>query len=80
MSKGVCGIGFWDMLLRVYAPEEGRKYPLRHKWLFIAVSAPRQILFGGLVSVVSVYSGAVYGQICGQTIGKWGTRYVVKIQ
>ena len=54
------------MLLRVYAPEESWKSPLHHKWLFIAVSAPQLIFFGGLVSVVSVCSGAVYGQICGQ--------------
>ncbi len=54
------------MLLRVYAPEESWRSPLRHKWLFIAVSAPRHILFSGLISVVSVCSRAVYGQICGQ--------------
>ena len=55
VSRGICGIGFWNMLLRVYAP----------KRLFIAIYAPRQILFSGLVSVVSVCSKAVYGQICG---------------
>ncbi len=47
-------------------PEEYEFCPLRCEWLFIAVSAPRGILFGGLVSVVSVCSEAVYGQICGQ--------------
>ena len=54
------------MLLRVYAPEESWKSPLRREWLFIAISATRQILFDGLVSVVSVCSRAVYGQICGR--------------
>ena len=53
------------MLLRVYAPEESCKTPLRREWLFIAISAPWQILFSGLVSVISVCSGAVYGQVCG---------------
>ena len=54
--KGICGIGGCDMLLRVYAPEESCKTPLRREWLFIAVSASQQILFGGLVSVVSMCS------------------------
>ena len=53
------------MLLHTYAPEESCKTPLRREWLFIAVSALQQILFGGLVSVVSVCSEAVYGQVCG---------------
>ncbi len=57
-----------DMLLWGYAPEEYDLCSLRREWLFIAVSAPWEILFGGLVSVVSVYSERVYGQICGQRI------------
>ncbi len=40
------------MLLWGYAPEESWKSPFRRKWLFIAVSAPREMLFGGLVSVL----------------------------
>ncbi len=55
-------------LPRFYAPEEYELCPLRREWLFIAVSAPQGMLFGGLVSVVSVYSECVYGQICGQRI------------
>ena len=68
------------MLLRIYAPEESWKSPLRREWLFIAISAPQQILFGGLVSVVSVCSGAVYGQVCGQPIEKWITEYVIRMR
>lgn len=51
---------------RPLRPEESWKSPLHREWLFIAVSAPRKILFCGLVSVVSVCSEAVYGQVCGQ--------------
>ena len=55
-----------DLNTRPLRPEESWNCPLCREWLFIAVSAPQEILFNGLVSVVSVYSGAVYGQICGQ--------------
>ena len=54
-----------DLNTRPLRPEESCKTPLRHKWLFIAVSTPRQILLSGLISVVSVCSGTVYGQTCG---------------
>ncbi len=57
-----------DMLLRGYAPEEHEFCTLRRKWLFIAVSAPQGMLFGGLISVVSVCYERVYGQVCGQRI------------
>ena len=65
VSKEMCNKRLCNALQRFYAPEESWKRPFRHKWLFIAVSAPRYILFGGLVSVVSVCSGDVYGQVCG---------------
>ena len=54
-----------DLNTRLLRPEELRKCAVCHKCLFIALSSPRQILFSGLVSVVSVCSRAVYGQICG---------------
>ena len=55
-----------DLNTRLLRPEELWKCGFYYKWLFIAVSAPWKNLFGGLVSVVSVCSKAVYGQICGQ--------------
>ena len=58
--KRLCNALQW-----AYAPEENRKSPIRREWLFIAVSAPREILFGGLVSVVSECSKSVYGLVCG---------------
>ncbi len=54
-----------DLNPRPPRPEEYEFCPLRCECLFIAVSTPREILFGGLVSVVSVCSERVYGQICG---------------
>ena len=62
-----------DLNPRPLRPEENRKSPIRREWLFIAVSAPRGMLFCGLVSVVSVYFERVYGQRCGQpSCGRYG--------
>ncbi len=67
LSRGMCDKRLNKALRGFYAPEGYELCSLRRGWLFIAVSAPWGMLFGGLVSVVSVYSKAVYGQICGQT-------------
>ena len=56
-----------DLNTRLLRPEESYKSPLLSEWLFIAVSAPHKILFGSLISVVSMCSKAVYGQLCGHT-------------
>ncbi len=48
------------------ALEEYELCHLRRELLFITVSTPQEMLFGGLVSVIFVCSGRVYGQICGQ--------------
>ncbi len=68
LLRGMCDKRLNQALRRFYAPEEYELCSLRRGWLFIAVSAPRGILFGSLVSVVSVCSERVYGQICGQRI------------
>ena len=67
LSNPIRGIQLRKALPRFYAPKESYKSPLRSEWLFIAVSAPHKILFGSLISVVSMCSKAVYGQLCGHT-------------